>query len=107
MTPTMREVIDNYGEWAHRGNVAETAAEWERCGFTPERAAAWLGARCWDPGAAQELAAEGIAPEQAAVRLGADESHGHYVDTIGYKVSSGGPGEELGAYMADREGTNE
>jgi hypothetical protein len=103
MAQTMQEVIDNYGEWAHGGNVAETAVEWECCGFAPEQAAAWLDARCWDPGAAQELAAEGVTPEQAAVKVDADESYGYYVDTIGYKVSNGDLSAELGAYLAKHE----
>ncbi|MEA2220260.1 MAG: hypothetical protein QOJ35_2886 [Solirubrobacteraceae bacterium] len=84
---TSVDTIKRYGELADRGDDPAVAANaWTSAQFDDEMTTRWLEARCFDPGAARELADLGVTPEQAAKRTrdGAGES---YIDTIAYKVS--------------------
>src|SRR5687768_17543932 len=89
--PTPRtgaETIRRYGELADRGASPEEAAEaWSEAGFDDEATARWLAARCFAPEAARALADMGVSGAQAGKRT--RDGGGGYVDTIGFKVSSG------------------
>jgi hypothetical protein len=82
---TIRDVIERHGHFAHGGNVDDTAETWAECGFEAHEVEEWLRARCFDPGAARDLADAGVTPEQAQMKTSAGA--GDYVDTIGFKVS--------------------
>ena len=80
--------IRRHGERGERLGSAEQAAKaWTEAGFDDESADRWLTARCFDPQAARALADMGVSPGQAAKRT--RDGGGEYVDTIGFKVSSG------------------
>jgi hypothetical protein len=85
---TSSETIERYGELADRGDFAEVAARaWTEAGFDDAMTVRWLGARCFDAGAARALAELGVTPEQAAVRT-RDGGDGQ-IDTIAAKVANG------------------
>lgn len=86
MTMTLVEVMAQYGEFAHGGDVEGTAQEWADAGFTAQAAAAWLDAECFTAYAARRLADAGVTPTQAAV---ADSEACGYAATIGYKIANG------------------
>ena len=79
--------IRRHAELAEQLGSAEQAAKaWSDAGFDDEATDRWLAARCFDPGSARALADMGVSPGQAAKRT---RDGGGYVDTIGFKVSSG------------------
>jgi hypothetical protein len=93
---TGAQTIKDFGELADRGGDPAAAAQaWTDAGFDDETTARWLKARCFDPSAARELAGAGVTPEQAAKRT--RDGSGGYVDTIGFKVSSGDMTSRQGA----------
>lgn len=92
---TSVETIKRYGDLADRGGAPEAAAQaWTEAGFDDGPAASWLEARCFDAQAARALADLGVAPGQAAART---RDGGGGLDTIGYKVASGGLTARQGA----------
>lgn len=93
---TSVETIRRYEQLADRGGGAEAAAEaWTDAGFDDRTTASWLEARCFDPQAARALAELGVTAHQAAVRT-RDGGNGE-LDTIAYKVASGGLTPRQGA----------
>jgi len=85
---TGAHTIREHGELADRGgDPDEVAHAWTDAGFDDEATDRWLAARCFDPGAARALADASVTPEQASKRT--RDGGGGYVDTIGFKVSSG------------------
>jgi hypothetical protein len=84
---TVREVIERHGHFAHGGNPDDTAETWEESGFEAREVDEWLVARCFDPGAARDLADAGVSPADARMKTAAGE--GDYTDTVGFKVSAG------------------
>lgn len=85
---TSAATIERYREVADRGRGSEaTAMAWTEAGFDDEATASWLEARCFDPGAAHELAELGVTPKQATART-RDGGEGG-VETIAHKVASG------------------
>jgi hypothetical protein len=92
---THADTVRQFGEPAEQGGSAEAAAEaWTKAGFGDELTARWLKARCFDAAAARALADLGVAPEQAAVRT---RDGGGSIDTIAYKVATGGLTPRQGA----------
>ena len=80
--------IRRHEELAERlGDPDQAARAWTDAGFDDEGTDRWLAARCFDPQAARALADMGVSPGQAAKRT--RDGGGGYVDTIGFKVSSG------------------
>jgi len=81
--------LERYGEAAHAGAPAETAAyRWLSHGFADaEDVEDWLAARCFDPARAHELERAGLTPQQAAARTTA--GRGNYEDTIAFKIAAG------------------
>jgi len=97
---TKAETIERFGELAERGeDCADVAKRWTDAGFDDETTERWLQARCFDPGAARDLADLGVTPGQASKRTrdGAGES---YIDTIAYKVAMGHLSARQGAARA-------
>lgn len=84
---TIREVIERHGHFAHGGNPADTAETWAESGFEADEVEEWLLARCFNPSAARDLADAGVTPEMARMKTGAGADD--YVDTVGFKVSTG------------------
>ena len=85
---TGAETIRRFGELADRGgDPSEAAQAWTDADFDDETAARWLSARCFDAESARALADMGVTPEQAGKRT--RDGGGGYIDTIGFKVSSG------------------
>jgi hypothetical protein len=80
-------VIERHGHFAHGGNPADAAEVWAESGFEAHEVDEWLRARCFDPSAARDLADAGVTPEMA--RMKTDAGAGDYVDTVGFKVSTG------------------
>ncbi|MGI8802002.1 MAG: hypothetical protein ACR2KV_07490 [Solirubrobacteraceae bacterium] len=91
--------ILRYGDFADRGgDPAAAALAWTNSGFDDEATIKWLDARCFDPGAARDLADLDILPGQAAKRT--RDGGGDYIDTIGYKVANGDLTARQGAARA-------
>ena len=84
---TVREVIERHGHFAHAGNPDDTSETWAESGFDAHEVDAWLDARCFDPGAARDLADGGV--DAIDARLKTVAGRGDYLDTIGFKVSAG------------------
>jgi hypothetical protein len=84
---TIREVIEKHGHFAHAGNPDATAETWGEAGFEAVEVDEWLLARCFDPGAARDLADAGVTPEMARIKTSAGA--GDYTDTVGFKASAG------------------
>lgn len=84
---TIRNVIAQHGHFAHGGNVEDTAETWGESGFEAHEVDEWLLARCFDPSAARDLADAGLTPEMARMKTSAGATD--YVDTLGFKVSTG------------------
>lgn len=63
-----------------------SAREWRAADFNTERARAWLEAGCFQAEAATELAALGVTPTQAALRLPLVQLDGR-AERIGYAVA--------------------
>lgn len=84
---TIRDVIERHGHFAHGGNPDDTAETWLECGFEAREADEWLSARCFDPGAARDLADAGVSAADARMKTAAGA--GDYTDTVGFKVSAG------------------
>jgi hypothetical protein len=84
---TIRSVVESHGHFAHAGNPDDTAEAWAEAGFEAHDVDEWLGARCFDPGAARDLADAGVAAGDARMKTGAGASD--YTDTVGFKVSAG------------------
>ena len=58
-----------------------------RSGFEADEVEEWLGARCFDPSVARDLAAAGVSPVDAGMTT--EAGAGDYVDTVGFKASAG------------------
>ncbi len=84
---TIRDVIEQHGHFAHGGNPDDTAETWSESGFEAHEVDEWLQARCFDPSAARDLADAGVTPEMARMKTSAGS--GDFVDTVGFKVSTG------------------
>jgi hypothetical protein len=84
---TVRDVIERHGQLAHGGNPCDTAETWIESGFEPDEVEEWLGARCFDPGSARDLADAGVSAAEARVKIEAGRSD--CTDTVGFKVSAG------------------
>lgn len=84
---TIRDVIERHGHFAHGGKPADTAETWAESGFEAHEVDEWLGSRCFDPSAARDLADAGLTAEMARMKTAAGA--GDYVDTVGFKVSTG------------------
>jgi hypothetical protein len=84
---TIRDVIERHGHFAHGGNPEDAAETWTATGFEAHEVDEWLRARCYDPGAARDLADAGVSPEMAQMKTSAGA--GDYTDTVGFKVSTG------------------
>lgn len=96
---TSVDTINRYGELAHRGgDPGPVARSWTQAGFDDTAAGQWLDARCFDPGAARDLAALGVTPPQAAKRT--RDGRRDYLDTIAFKVASGDLSARQGAARA-------
>jgi hypothetical protein len=96
---TSISTIAEYGDLADRGDDPAVAAKaWTSAGFDDEETAKWLRARCFDPQAARNLAALAVTPDQAAKRT--RDGRRDYLDTIGFKVSSGDLSARQGAARA-------
>lgn len=84
---TIREVIERHGHFAHGGNPEDAAETWRESGFEAHEVDEWLLSRCYDPSAARDLADSGVTAEMARMKTNAGAED--YVDTVGFKVSSG------------------
>jgi hypothetical protein len=84
---TIREVVERHGHFAHAGNPDDTTATWAESGFEAEEVDEWLGARCFDPGAARDLADAGV--DSVDARMKTEAGAGNYMDTVGFKVCVG------------------
>jgi hypothetical protein len=84
---TMRDVIERHGHFAHAGNPDDTTEAWLEAGFEPDEVNEWLGARCFDPGSARDLADADVLPIDARIKT--EAGRGDYTDTVGFKVSAG------------------
>ena len=94
------DVLRAEGEYAHGGNPEGAAREWADEGFDADEVSQWLEARCFAPGAADELRNHGISPEEAATPA----ERGGLVGTIGYWVANGDQGaDEAAALVAEGE----
>lgn len=86
MERTIEDVLQQYGDWAHGGDIEGAAADWaDGYEFTPREVERWLNSRCFNPIAADDLKSVDVTPEQAAKRV--DVSG--YTDTIGYHYANG------------------
>ena len=74
------------------------AKAWTDAGFDDEQTAKWLGARCFDPQAARDLAELAVTPGQASKRT--RDGRRDYIDTIAFKVASGDLSPRQGAARA-------
>lgn len=96
---TNAETIERYAELTELGDDHAAAAKaWTAAGFDDEEAAEWLDARCFDPRAARELIDLAVSPGQASKRT--RDGRRDYLDTIGFKVSSGDLSPRQGAARA-------
>lgn len=84
---TIRDVIEKHGHFAHGGNPDDTAETWADTGLEANEVDEWLLARCFDPNCARDLADAGVTASMA--RMKTDAGAGDYVDTVGFKVSTG------------------
>lgn len=84
---TIRNVIERHGHFAHGGNPDDTTETWAESGFDAREVDEWLGARCFDPNAARDLADTGV--EAVDARMKTEAGRGDYTDTIGFKVAAG------------------
>lgn len=84
---TIRDVVEEHGQFAHGGNPDDAAETWAEVGFAANEVDEWLNARCFDPNAARDLADSGVTPEQARMKTSAGA--GDYVDMVGFKVADG------------------
>ncbi|HWB70423.1 MAG TPA: hypothetical protein VG518_10650 [Solirubrobacterales bacterium] len=84
---TVRQVIERHGHFAHGGNPDDTTETWEASGFEAHEVDEWLNARCFDPSSARDLADAGVSAVDAAMKT--EAGMGDYVDTVGFKVSTG------------------
>lgn len=84
---TIRNVIEHCGRAAHGGDPESAAEAWAETGLSAAEVKEWLNARCFDPGAAEDMADAGIDPWAAAMET--DAGAGDYVDTVAFKVASG------------------
>ena len=99
--PELRQVaaaIYPYGDWAHGGDVIGTARSWLESGEA-RRVSQWLDAGVFDADAAARLAAVGLRPRDAAVRV---ECCGQESE-LGYWVANGDISAERAAEIV-REG---
>lgn len=96
---TSVDTIARFGELADRGEDPAVAARaWTDAGFDDEQTARWLEARCFDPGAARDLAELLVTPGQAMKRT--RDGKRDYLDTIAFKVASGDLSPRQGAARA-------
>jgi hypothetical protein len=84
---TIRDVIERHGHFAHGGDPADAAEAWAEAAFEAHEVDEWLRARCYDPSSARDLADAGVTAEMAAMKTATGA--GDYVDTVGFKVSTG------------------
>lgn len=84
---TIRNVIERHGRVAHGGDPESAADAWAEIGLSAAEVEEWLNVRCFDPGAAEDMADAGIDPSMAAMETHAGA--GDYVDTVAFKVASG------------------
>jgi len=84
---TIEDTLDNFGEWAHGGDIGGVVAEWAAAGFDANDVAAWLDARCVYAEAALELQAAGLTPNDAMRKW--DAPVGGYTDTVAYIYCNG------------------
>jgi hypothetical protein len=84
---TIHDVIEQHGDFAHGGNPDLAAEAWAEAGFNAPEVDEWLRARCFDAGAARDLADAGVTAAMAATRT--DAGRGAYTDTVGFKVADG------------------
>jgi hypothetical protein len=84
---TIRDVVERHGEFAHGGDPQSSVEAWEETGLSPAEVGEWLAARCFDPGAAEDMADAGITAEMAAMHTHAGS--GDYLDTVAFKVAAG------------------
>ena len=96
---TSADTIAGFGDLAeHVGDPADAAKAWTAAGFDDEETAKWLGARCFDPESARELADLRVTAAQAANRT--RDGKRDYLDTIAFKVASGDLSPRQGAARA-------
>jgi hypothetical protein len=84
---TIGDVIERWGCFAHRGDLVAAAEAWEETGVQAGEVEAWLSARCFDPGAAEDLDEFDITPRMASTRT--EAGNGCYLDTVAYEVAVG------------------
>jgi hypothetical protein len=83
----IRDVIQSHGDFAARGNPDAAAEAWAEAGFNAAEVEEWLKARCFDAGAARDLADADVTAAMAATRT--EAGRGDYTDTVGFKVADG------------------
>ena len=84
---TIRDVVERHGEFAHGGDPQSSVEAWEETGLSAAEVGEWLASRCFDPGAAEDMADAGITAEMAAMHTHAGS--GGYADTVAFKVAAG------------------
>lgn len=95
---TIREVIERHGYFAHGGDPDSAVETWAETGFEAHEVEEWLGARCFAPDAARDLADAGVTPEMA--RMHTHAGSGDYFDTVAFKVADGDLGVDEARELA-------
>ncbi len=89
MSNPIESILEQHGDFAHGGDVEDTAIDWHEYGFTAIQADEWLNARCFTATAAASLQVQGFTPDEVKTETDENVGMGQYADTIGYKVANG------------------